>query len=254
LSKTIWFVKAFEFPFMANQSPMGFIGRTGNLIHYKMGDGFYVRSAPRKFKQTKATKLRAGEFGRASRIGSAIRVQLLPVIPNPTDRKMQARLVGVIFQWLSGQHPRADKSIPGFIDRFQFTETSHSVLDRWKIAMQVKNPAPGLLQIYIPAFVPAETIVAPTGLVFIWCKIATGVCDITTGKTMGRFSTELVFEYNSKIIAAQIISMNLPTPKGSLIVIGASLTYQIFKNGDTTHNTHKAYMPAGIVHALYTGS
>jgi hypothetical protein len=236
---------------MAKQTPMGFIGRTGNIIHYKMGDSFFVRAAPRKFKQTKATKARAIEFGRAARIGRAIRVQLSPVIPGLPDRKMQARLVAVIFQWLSGQHPRTDKSKAGLIDRFQFAETGHPVSDRWRVALRIKNPSAGLVEIYIPAFVPSASIVAPTGTVSVLCKIATGVCETGTGDELGRFSTEQVFEYNSESIASQTISMKLPTPKESLIVTGVSLTYLIFKNGDTKYNTNKAYMPAGIVDAIY---
>ena len=39
---------------MATQ--MGMTGRIGNMVHYKMGDKFYTRSLPRKYKQTKANK------------------------------------------------------------------------------------------------------------------------------------------------------------------------------------------------------
>ena len=39
----------------------GFIGRIGNVIHYKMGDKDYTRSVPKKYKQTKGTKAKSIE-------------------------------------------------------------------------------------------------------------------------------------------------------------------------------------------------
>ena len=78
----------------------GYIGRIGNVIHYKMGDKFYTRSAPKKFKQTKATKAKSVEFGMASTIGKVIRQALQPIIFETDDRKMHTRLVGRIYSWL----------------------------------------------------------------------------------------------------------------------------------------------------------
>lgn len=238
---------------MAKLEPMGIVGRIDNIIHYKMGNRFYVRSTPRKFKQTKATKLRAGEFGRASSMGCSIRAQLSPVMPETPDRKMRGRLVGVIFQWLSGLSTNPEKTSTGAISSFSFTENKHTVLDRWKVALQVKNPAPGLVQIHIPAFVPDESVKAPTGSVSVLCRMATGVCDVKTGAKLGGSSTELVFAFNGRTAEAQTISMKLPTPKGSLIVTGASLEYRMTKNGYMVINTNKDHKPAGIIAAIFTG-
>jgi len=71
---------------MATQS--GITGRIGNTVYYKMGEKYYMRSAPRKYKQTKATKAKATEFGKASSIGRIIRENLSNVIFNADDRKM----------------------------------------------------------------------------------------------------------------------------------------------------------------------
>jgi len=53
-------------------SLMGYTGRIGNVIHYKMGNKFYSRSAPRKYKKTKGTKVKSSEFGMASIIGKIV--------------------------------------------------------------------------------------------------------------------------------------------------------------------------------------
>jgi hypothetical protein len=240
---------------MAKLEPMGIVGRIDNVIHYRIGNQYYARSAPRKFKQTKATKARAGQFGQASRIGSTIRGQLFPVLAEPSDRKMQGRLVAVLFEWLhSSWGQRAEKCSVGNIVGFSFIEKSRSVRERWKTTFQVNNPSSGRVELKIPAFVPEESIKAPTGTCSVICKIATGVCDVSTGSALGNFSTELVFDYNNNLIAEQTISMRLPTPKGSLIVTGISLEYRISRKTYIAANTNKAYMPAGIVDAKYTGS
>jgi len=48
----------------------------------------------------------------------------------------------------------------------------------------------------------------------------------------------------------QIIPITVPTPKSSLIVLGATLEYTIMKEGKLQRNRNKAFMPAGIVNAV----
>jgi hypothetical protein len=240
---------------MAKVEPMGFVGRTGELIHYRVGNNYYVRKAPRKFKQTKATRARAVEFGLASRTGSALRRQLLPVIPNPLDRSMHRRLVSVLFKWISSaERQRSAKvTVPDMLG-FTFMEDNHTVRKRWKTSFQVNYPSPGFVELKIPAFVPDESIKAPAGTASVICGIAAGSVDLSTGISLGNFSTELFFDFNNKPVAGQTISMKLPTPKGSLIVTGISLSYMIARKNYKTPNTNKSYIPAGIVDARYTGT
>src|SRR5664279_3542017 len=128
---------------------MGFTGRIGDLIYYKRGDKTFVRKTPRKFKQTKATRARASEFGRASGIGRAIRHQLSAVITNPDDRKMHGRLVSAVFKWLrsiNGETPGKINQLHA-IDMFEFSEQGRGVLSRWNPILQVSIPSRGLIQI-----------------------------------------------------------------------------------------------------------
>lgn len=82
---------------MPSQINVQLTGRIQNLIFYKVGDKYYARTAPARVRQTKATKKRASEFGKASRVGKSLRQQLLSVIPFPADNKMQTRLVSALF-------------------------------------------------------------------------------------------------------------------------------------------------------------
>jgi len=236
---------------MGKQPLMGITGRIGNIIHYRIGDNFYTRKAPRKFRQTKATKLRASEFGQASTIGCSIRGLLLKAIPNPSDRKMHGRLVGVLFRWLRN----FNKKPPGvthteIIQDFNFTEST-TVRERWTVDLQLKNPSPGIVQLYIPGFLPKELIRAPAGSVSVVCRIAIGTLDVPTGMALNKSFTELIYNLDGKPVEEQTISIELPTPKNCLILTGISLTYRFKKNGREFDFSNKKFMPAGIHHVLY---
>jgi hypothetical protein len=235
---------------MASQQPMGLVGRTGELIHYRMGDKYFTRAAPKKFKQTKATKRRAGEFGQASGLARSIRSILLPVIPQPRDRKMQGKLVAVVFQWLSGKINSVGNSIPYELSQFPFAETQKTVGDRWRIQFKIKRLPTGELEIEVPAFIPKFSINAPTFTVSVTCSLVAGIVDPETGQIHGSFSTKLDYKYDDTEVNRQTIPTGLHAPKSSLVLLGASLDYTILKSGNLKRNTYKAYMPSGIVEAL----
>jgi hypothetical protein len=232
---------------------LGYVGRIGNVIHYKSGDQFYSRSAPRKFKQTKATKVAATVFGRASGIASIIRGLLFKVPHNPTDRQMQLRLVSAVLEWLHrvGNEPAKPTSQPTSLTGFSFTGKGPYLRNRWKVDIQVTNPEDGLILISVPAFTPNQSIAVPEDTAYVICTLATGSCDLASGRALQQVTTELTFNFNDIKVPAQTLSMELPTPRGALIVTGISLVYKIQKTRYVRTNTDKLFMPAEIVHAIY---
>jgi hypothetical protein len=236
---------------MPSQINLQITGRIQNVVFYKRGDKYYARSVPARIRQTKATKKRATEFGKASGIGAGLRKQLLPVIPFPADNKMQTRLVSELCSWLqSGFDPEQPCDPVPFLNDFSFTE-GDTVTERWKVSLEVTKIADGMLQMKIPAFVPAKNILVPAGTVSVKCHIATGGYHLKNGGETGGFSTSLNFNYNDEPVPEQIISLPTPTPSGSLIVTGVSLEYYFNKNGHLQKSMNKAFMPAGIVSAMY---
>lgn len=234
---------------MPSQINVQLTGRIHNLIFYKVGDKYYVRTAPVKVKQTKATKKRATEFGKASRIGGCLRQQLLSVIPFPADNKMQTRLVSALFQWLRQNAVQSSDPIP-FVGNFQFTE-GYSVLERWKVNLQVTKPAPDMLALKIPAFVPSESISAPAGTAAVKCHIAAAGCSIETGVATGGFSTSLMYNYNGTEVPEQVIALPVALTAGSLVVTAIFLEYDLIKNGYPVPTNKKTFMPSGVVNAMY---
>jgi len=175
---------------------------------------------------------------------------LLPVIPMPKDRKMQRRLVAVVFQWLSGKITSVGDSIPYELRQFPFAETKKTVRERWKIQFKIKRLSSGEMEIEVPAFIPKLSIDAPPFTVSITCSLTAGIFDPEFGLIHGSFSTKLDYKYDDTEVTRQTIPIGLRAPKSSLVLLGASLEYQILKDGNLKRNINKEYMPAGIVEAL----
>jgi hypothetical protein len=231
----------------------GYTGRVGLLVFYNLNGKNIVRSLPYKYKQTKATKASASEFGRASGIARSIRTQLGPVISNPTDNKMQTRLVTAVFAWIRSMRDPS-KKIQGIVypvRGFNFSEKSTAAIsDRGFPAIQISSPSGGLVQIRIPAFIPKAVMKAPAYTESIHCRLCTCVTNIKNSHPLGSASVELEIEYNDTEVAAQTISFKLPTMENALVVTGASLIYRLNKSGNIQVNTNKAFMPEEILSAV----
>jgi hypothetical protein len=234
-------------------SQMGFSGRIGNVIHYKMGDKFYSRSAPVKYEQTVASKASARVFGKASSIGALIRKGLSSVIPNSSDRKMHGRLVAEIFTWLQivRNRPAAKNNQPKFDILDSLNSEAPGLSSRWHVEVKVLNPSPGRLEIWVPAFIPKQAIIAPPEAIEIICRIATTVIDINNIKMIGRFKVEIIYSLDDNEAPGQTIPVEIPMPKGSLVVTGLSLVYAV--NEDDTRNivTDNAFLPSKIIKMFY---
>jgi hypothetical protein len=83
------------------------------------------------------------------------------------------------------------------------------------------------------------------------CHIATGGYDLKNGGETGGFATSLNFNYNDEPVPEQTISLPTPTPSGSLIVTAVFLEYYFNRNGHLQKSTNNAFMPAGVVKAMY---
>jgi hypothetical protein len=231
---------------------MGYTGRIGNVIHYKMGDKFYSRSAPQKYKQTKATKAKASEFGMASTIGSIIRQNLEDVIFENGDRKMQTRLVGEIFTWLQfARHEPATPTTQPLLNRFILSTGSPVLSERWKAKFEVSSPASGQIQIAIPSFIPKTSFRAPGRTNTVICRIASVVIDVENKKKIGSAKNEISYTVDKNRVDALNIIQELPMPKGSLLVTGMCLEYSVVRFQTKTPTKDKLYRPSQIIYSAY---
>lgn len=231
---------------------MGYTGRIGNVIHYKMGDKFYTRSAPSKYKQTKGTKAKSSEFGMASTIGRIIRENMETVIFDTGDRRMQTSLVGEIFTWLQlARHEPASSMTQPNLDRFKFSTESPILANRWNAKFKVFSPAAGQIQIAIPSFIPRTSFKVPAGTGTIVCRIASVVIDVEDKKDIGNAQDEVIYKLDRNKTETQNIIQELPMPKGSLLVTGMCLEYLVERNRRTVPTNDKLFKPSQIIYAVY---
>jgi hypothetical protein len=235
---------------MATQA--GYVGRIGNVIHYRMGNNYYSRVAPRKYKQTKATKARASEFGMASTIGRIIRQNLDSVIFDSTDSKMQTSLVREIFEWLQfvGNQSTSSTTQPQ-LEGFNFSAGSPQLSSRWKAKIELSNAVTGQLKITIPSFVPKTSFIAPGRTTNIVCKIASVVIDVKNKIEIASATNEISYSMDKNKVDSQVIIQNLPMPKGSLLVTGMCLEFSISKRQTLVLTKDKLFQPSQIIYAVY---
>ncbi len=231
----------------------GITGRIGNVIYYKMGGKYYMRAAPRKYKQTKETKARAKEFGRASTLGSIIRMEMGSLIFNPGNRKMQTQLVAQVFDWLQriNSQPPYNQPQKDFIE-FNFSPGNPGLASRLLVPIGITMDSPVELQIALPALIPRESFRAPARTADIVCKIATVVIDPVNLKKIFASVNENIFHFDNIPVAAQTISTTLPTDAGKILVLTAmALEYHLTKARSGSPVIDIKDTPAQMVHAVF---
>lgn len=232
----------------------GITGRIGNVIYYKMGGKYYMRSAPRKYKQTKETKARALEFGRASKLGSIIRTEMSSLIYNSANRKMQTKLVAQVFDWLQRINgpPPYNQPQKDFID-FNFSPGNPGLERRLLVPFGITMDSPAELQITIPALIPREAFRAPARTADIVCKIANVVIDPVNLKKIDASLNEIIFHFDNIPVASQIITKALPTDAGKILILTAmALEYHLTVARSGSPVIDNKNTPAQMVHAIFT--
>ena len=230
----------------------GYIGRIGNIIHYKMDGKLVTRSAPRKYKQTKATKAKSREFGMASTIGRIIRENLQSVIFRTDDRKMQTRLVGEIYKWLqvARQQTASVVTQPDFLS-FKFSTGNPALSARWFVALKVSKLAEGQIQIAIPSFVPKSGFRGPKKASSVVCRIASVVIDVEKKIDIGTAKNEISYTLDQKKVEAQKIIQELPMPAGSLLITALCLEFCTSIGDNRIPTNDKLYKPSQIIYAVH---
>lgn len=234
---------------MALQMATYLSGKVANTVFYKRSGTYIARAIPDKVKQSDATKIRSRNFGIASSAGRALRSLLLPVLPFPSDRKMQNKFAGAIARWLELKNLSdllPTDNIP-YVNHFDFSECP-GMKERFKISIDVTQPSANLIEVHIPAFIPTASIAAPAHTEAVLLTVTAASCNLKDGIALESFTSKINIPYNDTLINAQAISLHVPTDAGSLVISAASLRYMLAAE---KQNTNPAFMPASVVDARY---
>src|SRR5215813_10520813 len=88
---------------MASQEALFTNGRIGNVVFYRMNGKGFARTAPHKYKQSKATKQSARDFGHIAQLSKILRKSLSPALPNSTSQKNMYKMSAALRKWLKGE-------------------------------------------------------------------------------------------------------------------------------------------------------
>ena len=227
-------------------------GKIGPVVVYRLNGQDVVRSLPRSYEQTPATKARSLNFGKATRAAALLRSGLKNVLPFPKDSQIQGRLSGTISKWL-GTTPIADlspeKKIPYLID-FHFNGKSE-LNSLWKGLLQVDLSEQGELMLNIPPFIPSNIIYAPSWAQTIECRIGAVSCNLADGSFGGEYFTSIHFPTKKQEVEAQQIPLSVPVESGNIVLVVVSMIYTITKNGIELENTKPEFRPGDVIAAMY---
>jgi hypothetical protein len=126
------------------QGPNYFVGKLGNLIGYRIGDQYFVRSMPEKVHQSKATQKASQDFGIASKAGKLVRHAIQNRLDIPSDGTVTNRLNTTLTPVIKLDNFSA------LLEGFSFNK--HTPLEKiMKQAPKLVKNADGTFQLQIPA-------------------------------------------------------------------------------------------------------
>lgn len=234
---------------MAIQSLNFIKGRINNIVFFERAGTFMARSLPAKVNMHPASKVCSGNFGKASACGKTLRTALAPVPPFAKDRRMQVRFSGAIARLLGGSNVQdiaPANNIP-CITGFDFNAAT-SIASRWTLALTVSQPANGLVQVQVPAFVPAQVMRAPAHCAAIEVVFTAAGCLLANAAATGSHTVTLSIPYNEVPVPAQVIHLPVGTPAGALVITAVALRYRL-SNGN--YADQPSFLPASVIGAAY---
>jgi len=223
---------------MGTQKNIRLSGTVENIIYYQSRGGSYVRSKPARVKQSKATRKRSTDFGKAATMEKIFRGLLADTIPHPNELAMQRRFRTACYQYLIAQ-----TSLSGF----SFSDET-KLSERLKLMPKLVQTGSGNLLLQLPDLIPAKHIVAPAHSAQVLLHIGIAYCSLEKSADNKRFSQQIAIPFNHPLIPAREIMIPFTLPTNGVLLLAIGLRY--YKEKDNTMIQDKRWLPAGIIQQL----
>jgi len=226
-------------------------GIVGPVVVYKLNGQDIMRARPRRFKQTKATRAAAKQFGLASTISAKLRQQIYKSLEGITQQSMRYRFNKAIQEWLRNGKPGRGSAI-GFspLEQFQFNEKT-SLGEKLKAQVSIDWTRAGKVILNIPVMVPIRDIAAPPTTESIqWILEVSSISLDSPGSTRND-RIDLDIKYTDKSLNAQTHERRFPLKPGELTIVVLALKYTVNKNGDKKILNDEKWLPAGVIGSYY---
>lgn len=230
---------------MAKQTNLRFSGSTAIATYYERLGEFYVRSRPKKVRQTKATKKSAGNFGLANCLSGKLREGLKPAIPHPADRQMMYRFTDALYQWLLQNEGNPITGDIAPLQQFHFNAAT-GIAERWKIPIDVSQAPGGNITVNFPAFVPTDVISAPAHTLAVECTITVVAVSLNNAILTDSSTLKITMPYTSGAVPENTVTVPVNGSSGIMLVTAVRLQYLL---PSAKYCKRPAFMPASVIDA-----
>ncbi|NQY31377.1 MAG: hypothetical protein HRT69_18165 [Flavobacteriaceae bacterium] len=208
---------------MAKQ--MGIIklkGTIGDISFYKTQDGHLARgkggieaSRIANDPAFQRTRENGSEFGRAGKGGKLLRVALRTLLQKASDNRVTSRLTKDVLAVIKtdATNARGLRTIPdgnlSLLENFEFNKNGKLAGLLYAIYAGTIDRVAGTAVADIPAFIPVNDIVAPSGTTHF--KISNGAAEVDFAAETYVFDSETsaVLPWNSSFVTALSLTSNL---------------------------------------------
>jgi hypothetical protein len=231
---------------MAKQEAIFTNGRIGNVIFYRWKGMGCARTAPRRIKQTKATKQSAADFGRAVQLSKYLRASLSPAFPHNMKQVIMYKLNAALLSWLRQEKPIAENiSFVGleFNDKSLFSE-------RFRKELLVDFDTKGKVMIAVPRLKIPDDIVAPSHTVSVKLNIAVAGCMLQLPQHTDAAYVSINIPYKDGWTDVIKKELKFNCKAGSINVVAVSLHYITKKDGQELEIFDDRWTPVTILAAI----
>ncbi len=186
-------------------------GTIGNISFYKSKEGYLARekggvdakriATDPAFQRTRENGL---EFGRAGKAGKTLRNAVRSLLQNASDSKMVSRLTKKMMEVLQADKvsPRGHRNVidgeAELLEGFEFNITGKLGTTLHVPYTASVNRATGVLDVSIPAFVPANMITAPAGTTHFRINSAGAEVDFEKGTHVSETSNSVEIAWDNE--------------------------------------------------------
>jgi hypothetical protein len=231
---------------MARQEAFITRGRLGNLIFYQRKGNGYVRQAPRRVKQTMATRQSAKDFGHAVQLSKYLRFLLRPALTNWKSREIMYKMNAGLLSWLRQQTPIEDNI--SFIG-LEFNEKS-AFKSKFRKELLIDFSVEGKVIITIPALKIPNDIVAPFNTSLIRLDFAVGGSRLQFSQNTAFAAAAIEIPYKDGWTDTITKELDFHCQPDTINVVAVSLHYTTGNGGWAKENVDERWTPATIVAAV----
>lgn len=231
---------------MARQDAFITRGRIGNIVFYQWKGNGYARGAPRRVKQSIATRRSAKDFGHAVQLSKYLRVSLSSALTNYKSREIMYKMNAALLSWLRQSTPIEENiSFVGLElnDRSAFSS-------KFRKGLLIDFSTTGKVLITVPALKIPNDIVAPSNTSSVRLDLAVAGSMLNERRNTDVAATSIEIRYKDGWMDAITKELQFHCKAGSINVVAVSLHYITGKSGAEMEIADERWTPATIVAAV----